>query len=147
MIDVMTTEKDEPMKPQPRLKLITGGNNTPPSGGINWLRGLNKGAAFACKRKGQLELLDLYIVAFKHDKTVILVDGLNNNVRLPVDPEEFCKKYSLFELIDDGDSHLIEEGGEHPEEIENDSVRTLRPPSVEDDVDVEGGQPEHDGAE
>lgn len=120
----------------PRLKLITGGGSQLPPVGINWLRGLKKGAAFACKRKGSSELLDLYIVAFKHDKTVILVDGLNNNVRLPVDPEEFSKKYSLFEII--------EEGGERPEGDQDDSLRSVRPSCVEDDADVEGRQPEHE---
>lgn len=135
MINVIPTEKDEVMS-QPRLKLITGGKGTPPTGGINWLRGLNKGAAFSCKKKGNTDLLDLFIVAFKHNRTMILVDGLNNNVRFAVDPEDFCKKYSLFEVI--------EEGGELPVGAEDDSVRTVRPSVVEDNADVEGRQSEHE---
>jgi hypothetical protein len=131
MINTLTTEEDE-MKPQ--LRLLRGGKGPPiNTGGVNWLRGLNKNAAFSCKRKGNVDNLELYIVAFKHLKTVILVNGLDNNHRFAVDPEDFCKKYNLFEII--------EEGGEHPEEVtDGNSEGTIRSPDVEDDVDVTGRQ-------
>ena len=130
MINVKTEEEE-----RPRLRLLRGGKGPPmDTNGINWLRGLNKNAAFSCKRKGNVDNLELYIVAFKHNKTVILVNGLDNNHRFAVDPEDFCKKYSLFEVI--------EEGGEHPEVEDNgNSKGTVLSSDVADDADAEGRQP------
>lgn len=130
---MINTLKDEEEVRVPQLKLLRGGKGPPTNtSGVNWLRGLQKNAAFACKKKGNTDYLELYIVAFKHDKTVILVNGLDNNHRFAVDPQEFCKKYSLFEVI--------EEGGEHPEGSSNDSKGTVQSSDVEDNADVEGGQ-------
>lgn len=99
----------------PRLRLITGGKG-PPTTGSDWLSALKRGAVFTCKRKG-LPDLELLIIAFKHAKTIVLVDGLNQSPRKAWDPVEFCKLYSLFEII--------EEGGQLPEGEENDSSGTV----------------------
>src|SRR6266404_8541526 len=112
------------------LRLMRGGKGPPESGGINWLRGLKQGTAFSCKKKGNVDFLEIYIAAFKHEKTVILVNGLDNNHRFAIDPEDFCKKYTLFEI-------LGEEEDKPPVEKEDDSVRTVRSGIVENDVDAE----------
>src|SRR5882762_4870863 len=91
---------DEMERPKPMLKLITGGKGPPTTSvGDNWLKDLKKGAVFTCKRKGITTELELLIVAFKHDKTIVLVDGLNGAPRRAVDPSEFCKQYDWFETI------------------------------------------------
>src|SRR6267378_7697409 len=90
----------------PMLRLMRGGKGPPESGGVNWLNGLDKGTAFSCKRKGNTDNLEIYIIAFKYDRTIILVDGLNNNHRIPVDPEDFCKKYIYWETI--GKEEVVE---------------------------------------
>jgi hypothetical protein len=131
---VTDTEKDEPL---PMLRLITGGKGNPPSKGNNWLKDLQKNSVFTCKKKGTHAELELYIVAFKHEKTMVLVDGLNSNPRRAVDPEGFCNLYSLFEII--------EEGGERPEGVNNDSSRTVRSGGVGHDEDAPRGQPTDEG--
>lgn len=119
--------KDEEVPMAPKLQLITGGKGTTPPTGENWLSNLNKGTAFACKEKGNTKQIFIYIISFKHTKTVVLVNAIENNERFAVDPEDFCKRYSLFEILG----------------IEDDSIRTVRSPELENDVDAEGRQPEH----
>ena len=120
----------------PKLRLLQGGKG-PPLTGDNWLKDLKKGAVFTCKPKGSGILL-LYIIAFKHTKSMILVDGLNNGPRIAIDPEEFCRLHSWFETI--------EEGGEQPpKEIEHDGSE-VRSGGVDHDEDAPRGQPADDGA-
>jgi len=118
----------------PRLRLLQGGKG-PPTTGVNWLKDLKRGAVFTCKPKGSGILL-LYIIAFKHTKSMILVDGLNNGPRIAIDPEEFCRLHSFFELI--------EEGGELPVGDTNDGSGSIRSPRVVDDEDAPGRQPKHE---
>lgn len=106
----------------PKLRLITGGKGPPTTSGNNWLQDLQKGAVFTCKRKGMTGELELLIIAFKHTKTIVLVDGLNGAPRRAVDPSEFCKQYDWFETI--------QEAEQLPEE-HLDDTRTVRP-SVDD---------------
>jgi len=76
-------------------------------------------------------------VSFKHPKTIVLFNALGTTPPRAVDTKEFCKQYLLFEIIDEG-------GEEPPKEENNDSIRSLRPPSMEDDADATGGQSEHE---
>lgn len=139
MINTLT--EDEGVRMPHGLKLLQGGKGPPiNTNGINWMRGLQRGAAFACKKKGNVDFLELYIVAFKHEKTVILVNGLDNNHRFAVDPEDFCKKYSLFEII--------EEGGELPEDEGNGNDKgTVQPGDVGHHEGPPAGQPADDSVE
>lgn len=130
MINV--NEQELPMRQPPQLKLITGGKGDPPSGGINWLNALSKGTAFSCKRKGGKDLLDLLIVAFKYEKTIILLNGITSE-RFVVDPEEWCKKYDHWETVGVEED---KEEGLPPKEIEDDSVRAVRPGVVDNDADA-----------
>ena len=128
----MTNTDEEEVK-YPRLRLLQGGKG-PPTTGENWLKDLKKGAVFTCKPKGS-GILMLYIIAFKHTKSMILVDGLNNGPRIAVDPVEFCRLHSFFELI--------EEGGELPVGDKNDGG-TVRSGGVVDNENAPRGQPEHE---
>ena len=128
----MTNADEEEVK-YPKLRLLQGGKG-PPITGDNWLKDLKKGAVFTCKPKGSGVLM-LYIIAFKHTKSMILVDGLNNGPRIAVDPVEFCRLHSFFELI--------EEGGERHVGDNNDSGE-VRPSGVADNEDAPRRQPEHD---
>jgi hypothetical protein len=136
MISTSPTDEDQ-MKPQ--LRLLRGGKGPPiNTTGINWLRGLTKNTAFTCKRKTGADYLDLYIIAFKYEKSVILVSGLDNNLRFVVDPEDFCKKYNLFEVIGiEGGEPAVEEGGKHPEEVtDGNSEGTVPESTVVNDADA-----------
>jgi len=128
----MTNADEEEVK-YPKLRLLQGGKG-PPITGDNWLKDLKKGAVFTCKPKGSGVLM-LYIIAFKHTKSMILVDGLNNGPRIAVDPVEFCRLHSFFELI--------EEGGELPVGEQNDGSE-VRPSGVADNEDAPRGQPEYE---
>ncbi len=130
-------ENIEEEKIMPKLRLITGGKGPPTATGVNWLKDLKKGAVFTCKRKGMTCELELLIVAFKHDKTIVLVDGLNGAPRRAVDPSEFCKQYDWFETI--------QEAEQLPEEHDNDT-RPVRSSRMDDNADAEGRQPSDDGS-
>lgn len=144
MTEQSGSSMSEPTATTPMLRLLRGGKG-PPSDNTphpDWLSPLKVGAVFSCSKKGQAEnyVLGLLIVVFKHGKTVILSDGLNNQPRVAVDPVEFCKRHTLFEVI--------EEGGELPEgENNGNSEGSLRPGGMDDDADAEGRQPEHDPVE
>lgn len=125
------------------FRVLRGGKGPPEftGGGEDWLSKLEKNAVFTCLQKGQSEkyVLSLLIVLFKHTKTVVIGDALNGSSRMAVDPVEFCKKHTFFELI--------EEGGELPEgEEDGNSSRSVRSGGVGDDVDAEGRQPSDGGS-
>lgn len=122
----------------PRLRLITGGKGPPDSGGDDWLSPLKKGAVFACKEKRNPVDLILYGISFKHTKTIVLFDALGLGPPKPVDPVEFSKKYLLHEVI--------EEGGQRPEGVSNDSSGSVRPSGVGHDEDAPGRQPTDESA-
>ena len=109
-------------KETPLLKVITGGKG--PSGS-DWLSPLQQGTAFSCKTTGNVDYINIYVIAFKHRKTIILQNGIDNN-RFAVDPKDFCMKHQLFEVIgfEDGNSE------------------TVRHRRVADDADAPGGQPD-----
>lgn len=111
-------------------RVMRGGNSPPAGPTVNWLKELKKSAVFSCKMRGTSVDLELYGVAFKHPKTIILFNSMGTGPNRVVDPEEFSKKYILFEVIEEGD----------------DDIRTVRPPDMADDADVEGGQQTDDGA-
>lgn len=103
-----------------RFKVIQGGKGgtQPPNNHDNWLINLSKGCVFSCKENGKEVDLDILRVVFKHEKTVIVADALNSQPARAVDPEGFCKRHKLFEIL--------EEGGEHPKEVtDGNSTRTL----------------------
>ena len=135
LTEILEDKEKEPSKPQ--LRVITGGKGTPEGPSDNWLIKLNKGSVFSCKRKGVVVDLELYGISFKHTKTIVLFNALGTSPPRAVDPVEFCKHYDKFEVIDEG-------GEEPPKEENNDGIRTLRPPGMEDDVDAARGQPEHE---
>lgn len=119
-------------------KLITGGKGTYNTGD-NWLKDLKKGAVFSCKKKGTTIDLEVYGISFKHQKTFILFNALGTGPVRAVDPKEFCNHYSLFELIEEGGQEdLRKEGGENPNDTD---IRSIRPPDMANDANVEGGQP------
>ena len=134
-------EMDEKEHTYPTLRLLRGGKG-PPSDNTphpDWLSPLKAGAVFTCRKKGQAENYALMMlqIMFKHAKTIIIGDALNNNPYAPIDPVEFCKKHDLFEVI--------EEGGELPEgEKDGNSEGSLRPSGVADNEDATGGQPADD---
>lgn len=106
-----TVDVDEDNLPRypPRLRLITGGNGTPPPTGDDWLSKLNKKAVFSCKLRSQpnLDVLLVLQVVYKHAKTILLGDALNSQPLMAVDPVEFSKKYTKHELIEEGgEDHL-----------------------------------------
>lgn len=118
----------------PHLRVLSGGGNPPIGGGINWLNGLEKGTAFTCKQKGKTEELEFFIIAFKYDRSIILVGAMDQSIRRVVDPEEFCKKYNYWETI------AKEEAGEQPEGVDDGSREgTIQPSSVEDDAGPQVG--------
>lgn len=129
MTNAETTDEEALKKVIPMLRLMKGGKGPPESGGINWLNGLAKGTAFSCKRKDNSEALEVYIIAFKYDRTIVLVDGFHNERRFAVDPEDFCKKCSYWETIG------TEEAGTQPIGVEDDT-RTIRPSELDNDVDA-----------
>lgn len=125
------TDEDSLRKVLPMLKVLQGGKGTSDGGGINWLNGLKKGTAFTCKAQNdKSEKLYVYIIAFKYERSVVLVDGFDNNHRFAVDPEMFCKRYNWWETIG-------QEEDQPPKEIEDGSNRTVQPGSVADDVGPE----------
>lgn len=124
MITVNYTDDEVPMT---KLKVITGGKGPPTTtGGVNWLNGLPRGTAFSCKKKGYPDFLEIYIVAFKYEKTIILVDGFKTDNRFAVDPEEFSKKYIYWETV----------GEETGTSEVNDDLRPLRSGILENDADA-----------
>lgn len=109
MINVIPTQDTEEYQVG-NLRVLRGGKGPPLSGGINWLNGLKKGTAFTCKKKGNTDNLDFFVIAFKYEHSIILVSALDNNYRQVVDPEEFCKKYSFHELIAEEETVQPSEG-------------------------------------
>lgn len=123
-------------RPKPQLRLLRGGKGPPEDNtpGKDWMSPLETGTVFSCRKKGQAEdyALMMLQIMFKHDKTIIIADAMNNNPYAAVDPAAFCKRHDLFEIIQQG-------------EVNNDpDLRTVRHGGVADDVDAEGRQPEHD---
>lgn len=130
MIDVTATDEEGmKMTKYPHLRLASGGGNPPENKGVNWLKGLDRGTAFTCKKGGEKSILEVFIIAFKYDKSIVLVDAFNPAMRMAVDPDEWCKKYTYWETIGK------EEAVEQPKEITDDKG-TVRSSSVEDDVDA-----------
>lgn len=122
MTNVETTEEVK----YPKLRLLQGGKGPPMDTDKDWLSQLKKGAVFTCKKKGDFYKLLLFIIAFKHEKTIVLVDGLNNNPREAVDPAGFCQQHSLFELIEEGGhEELPKEEVDHDNSRQTDSDETL----------------------
>lgn len=115
----------------PHLRLLSGGGNPPKSGGINWLNGLDKGTAFTCKKKGEEIYLKVYIIAFKYERSIVLVDAFNPSDRFGVDPAEWSKKYSYWETIGKEEAELQPEGVE-----DGNNQGALQPRIVEDDADA-----------
>jgi len=114
-----------------KLRLLRGGKGPPlNTGGINWLNGLDKGTCFSCKKKGNDDVLEVLIIAFKYNKTVILVNAFHSENRFAVDPEAFCKKFSLHEVIGK------EEQEEPAKEIKDGSAGTVQSGRVPDDEDA-----------
>jgi hypothetical protein len=115
-----------------KLRLLRGGKGPPlNTGGINWLNGLDKGTCFSCKKKGNDDVLEVLIVAFKYDKTVILVNAFHSENRFAVDPEVFCKKFSLHEVIGKEEQELP------AKEIEDGSSGTVQSGGIPDNEDAE----------
>lgn len=126
-------EEDAKEEKYPHLRLMQGGKGPPDAPLINnWLSKLQKNAVFSCKDRQNNGMVNIYILVFKHPKTYVLADALGNGPRIAVD-EDWCKRFSLLELI--------EEGGEHPEGVTDGSDRTVRSPDLAHDVDAEAGQP------
>lgn len=131
MTNTETTEDEALRKVTPMLRVLQGGKGSS-GGGINWLNGLRKGTAFSCKdQNDKSEMLEVYIIAFKYDRTVVLVDGFRNDHRFAVDPEVFCKRYNWWETIGN------EEEGTPPEGDNSGSNRTVQPGPVADDAGPE----------
>lgn len=131
-------EQLEDSHPKPVLRLLRGGkgppgDNTP---GEDWMSKLPVGSVFACRKKGQVENFALMVlqIVFKHDKTIVISDSLNNNPYAAVDPVEFSKRHEFFELINKGEADNAHD------------LRTIRSSGMAHDADAEGGQPEHDPA-
>lgn len=138
MIKVIPTQEPEEYQVG-NLRVMRGGKGPPLGGGINWLNGLEKGTAFTCKRKGNSDTLDFFVIAFKYDRSIILVSALDNNQRFVVDPEDFCKKYSFHELI------AKEEAQQEPEGVSDGNGTQVRSGGVVDDEDAPSGQPRDEG--
>lgn len=120
----------EPTETTPKLRLLRGGKGPPiDTGGTNWMDDLPVDSVFSCRKKGQSEKYALMMlqIIYKHVKTVIVSDALNNNPNAPIDALEFCKCHELVEVIQKGDPN-------------GHDLRTVRPPGMEDDVDAEAGQ-------
>lgn len=122
------------------LRTLRGGKGPPETPSIDWLKDLNKNAVFSCKDRQNSGMVHILLMVFKHPKTYVLADALGNSPRMAADAD-FCKRFSFLELIEEGGEATVEEGGELPEEVNDDGVRALRPPDMADDADVEGGQP------
>lgn len=128
----------------PTLRLLRGGKGPPiDTGGTNWMDDLPVGSVFSCRKKGQPEKYALMMlqIIYKHVKTVIVADALNNNPNAPIDAVEFCKCHELVEVIERGDNSHREKGDPNGHDL-----RTVRDGGVEDDVDAEGRQPGDDPA-
>lgn len=125
-------EEDMEKTKYPHLRLMRGGKGPPDAPTIDWLKNLNKNAVFSCKDRQNNGMVFIFILVFKHPKTYVLADALGNQSRIAVD-EDWCKRFSLLELI--------EEGGETPQGEPDGTDRTVRPPDMADDADVERGQP------
>lgn len=127
------TKEDTEETKYPHLRLMQGGKGPPDAPVINdWLRNLKKNAVFSCKDRQNNGMVHIFILVFKHPKTYVLADALGNNPRMAVDID-FCKRFSLLEII--------EEGGEHPEGEEDGVDRTVRSSGMANDADAEGRQP------
>jgi hypothetical protein len=143
MTSVEAIEEEAKMEhTYPTLRLLRGGKGPPSDDGPkeNWMKDLEVGTVFSCRKKGQSENYALMMLqlCFKHDKTYIIADSLNSNPYAAIDPIEFCKRHDFFELI---------EKGKTPQEIEDgNDLRSIRHSGMEDDADAEGGQPSDDGS-
>lgn len=86
----------------PYLRVATGGKTPPRLPGYNWLKDLTVDTVFTCK-KNDGNLVDLYMfhITFKHPKTTILLSNLNQEIYVPVDPAEFSRCYTMFEVIEE----------------------------------------------
>lgn len=127
------TIEDEELKDTkyPHLRVMRGGKGPPDAPLDNWLKDRKKGEVFSCKDKANHGMVLLLRLVFAHTKTFILADALGNNPAMAVD-EDFCKRFSFLETLEEGDKPQGETDG---------SNRTIRPPDMADDADVEGGQP------
>ena len=111
-----------------KLKVLQGGKSNPP--GHDWLSELPKGTAFSSRSQNSKSyLLEIFIVASKHSKMTLLVDGLNAQSRYPVDSKLFSQQNTLIEILG------FEDG--------SDPVHTS---GVDNDVDAPGRQ-QIDGGE
>lgn len=128
---IVTPPPEEETK-YPHFRLLRGGKGPPiNTEGKDWLSPLERGTAFACKRKGSKEFeVQIFVISFKHSPTMVLVDGLNPARRFGVDPAEFCKQFNLFEILGK------EEADIQPEGEEDGSEGTVRSGVVEDDADA-----------
>ena len=121
------TVKKEMEEKKPSLTVVKGGKSTPP--GNNWLMNLPKGTSFSCSNQNsKTYILELYVIAFKFDKTVILVNGFNHDHRHAVDSRLFSQQYILTEIL----------GYE-------DGSNDVQPRRVADDVDASEGQSTDEG--
>jgi hypothetical protein len=94
-------KEDDEDKKVTKLISIPGGKVPPEDG--DWLSELPVGTVFFAKSKQHPSKMDLmqYHVDYKWRKTVQLMVNLNqeHEVYVPVDPKEFCKQWSLHEIV------------------------------------------------
>lgn len=124
------TEEDTEETKYPHLRLMRGGKGPPEAPKVNWLINLQKNAVFSCKDRQNNGMVSIFILVFKHPRTYVLADALGNGPRIAVD-EDWCKRFSLLELI--------EEGGENPSEgVSNGNSVQVRPADLADDENAQG---------
>ena len=123
----MQIKEKEMTEEKVKLRTIQGGKSNPP--GNNWLMELPKGTSFSCSNQNSKSyILELYVIAFKFSKTVVLVNGFNPEHRHAVDSRLFSQQYILTEILG------FEDGSNE-----------LQPRRVANDVDAPEGQSANEG--
>jgi hypothetical protein len=97
MEEAHSTLKPKTLK-GPQLKLLTGGKDGPPSG-VNWLKELEEGSIFLCKKKGDMEYVAFqFKLDWKGERGALLSSNIPQPLELPVDTLGFSLMHELIEL-------------------------------------------------
>jgi hypothetical protein len=96
-------EEELPIKDTPKLRLLTGGKGPPDNPiGKNWLRELPQHTVFLCQERTEKIAVQLWFIVFKFTNAILLGSNVNQEIKVIVNDEEFCKRHTLLEIIEFG---------------------------------------------
>lgn len=101
MIDIpeedLEEQEEKRVVPLWKPKLITGGKGPP---GHNWLSDLNEGTVFLVEAKQSASFaLGQFHLLHKLDNAIHLMDNLQTETHIWVNPTKFCSQFNLVTIL------------------------------------------------